>query len=56
MSQLSNVVENLKIWFILEESPFYSAVLVRFAQDSNGTLVVTHRSKMVGLIKNLYES
>lgn len=50
--QPSDEVENSKIWFILEERPFYSAVLLRFEQDSDGTPVVIHRSKLVGLIKN----
>lgn len=31
--QPSDEVENPKIWFILEERPFYSAVLLRFEQD-----------------------
>lgn len=50
--QPSDEVENPKIWFILEERPFYSAVLLRFEQDSDGTPVIIHRSKLVGLIKN----
>lgn len=56
MCQPSDDVENPKIWFILEESPFYSAVLLGFEQDSDGTPVVINRSKMVVLIKNVFMS
>lgn len=52
--QPSDEVENPKIWFILEESPFYSAILPRFEQLSDGTPGVISRSKMVVLIKNMF--